>query len=613
MEKYNKYHESLNIDCCDKDINKPKPKNNCCCDGINLPSHDNEIEVLIRQLKREVKELLKTTQAKLLCQDKKIAETMVYIKNNLSNAIRDLLDSMLTSGELDEIIESIITLDVIMTYDTVADMKNASLISGQYVQTLGYYSINDGGAATYYIRELGLNETSDNGLLISLDSGLVAELIISDEVNVKQFGAYGDNIHDDTESIQKLFDLFDKTNNWIHIEKPELNIEQDFTGFKIVFPCGKYKISNVNVKGYNLDITGNGIINGTLTLGDDTIKWYNTKVSNITFVGPTSGIILKNFRNGIIDNVRFNDCTNAIYLPLQNHDYQQATRRIKVINCHTKNITNFIYSDDTTGTNTFADFIITNNDISLTGYVMYIHQMDGVLFNNNTIFGGNKDIFIEHGVEMTFISNQFFESLDTCLNIKQFQNLIISNNNFAYNSKDNLHSCILLENGDTSNDIYSSFNISNNNFLQTTSNAIKVIDTNTGNISGNTFTAVGNNPLASVISTNNDKYGIICTNSNYVLANNNISVGSLQTSPTLTINSGDYESNNFIVPLYVDKINVSGTSPFTITQFNGVYCNKIIQIEVYGEIYITDSYSQKTLSAGIYDLHINNGYVTILN
>ena len=94
MEKYNKYHESLNIDCCDKEIDKPKVKNNCCCDGVNLPSHNNEIEVLIRQLKREVKELLQTTQAKLLCQDKKIAETMVYIKNNLSNAIRNLLDSI---------------------------------------------------------------------------------------------------------------------------------------------------------------------------------------------------------------------------------------------------------------------------------------------------------------------------------------------------------------------------------------------------------------------------------------------------------------------------------------------------------------------------------------
>ena len=52
MEKYNKYHESLIIDCCDK-LPKPKKKNNdCCCGGINLPSHDNEIEILIRQLKK---------------------------------------------------------------------------------------------------------------------------------------------------------------------------------------------------------------------------------------------------------------------------------------------------------------------------------------------------------------------------------------------------------------------------------------------------------------------------------------------------------------------------------------------------------------------------------
>ena len=55
MIKYNKYHEYLNIDCCDKEINKPRVKNNCCCGGIDLPSHDNELKILIRQLIREIK------------------------------------------------------------------------------------------------------------------------------------------------------------------------------------------------------------------------------------------------------------------------------------------------------------------------------------------------------------------------------------------------------------------------------------------------------------------------------------------------------------------------------------------------------------------------------
>ena len=80
-------------------------KNNCCSEGCNLHSSDNTVEILIQQLKREVKKLMQDTTTKLLCQDKKIAETCVYIKNNLSNYLRDLLDSMQVSGELDEIIK----------------------------------------------------------------------------------------------------------------------------------------------------------------------------------------------------------------------------------------------------------------------------------------------------------------------------------------------------------------------------------------------------------------------------------------------------------------------------------------------------------------------------
>lgn len=130
MEKYNKYHESLDIDCgCNKPKPKPKINNDCCCGGINLPSHDNEIDVLIRQLKREVKELMKTTQAKLLCQDKKIAETMVYIKNNLSNAIRNLLDSMLESGEIEEMLKSIILDNVNTLQNEIDELKDITTLN----------------------------------------------------------------------------------------------------------------------------------------------------------------------------------------------------------------------------------------------------------------------------------------------------------------------------------------------------------------------------------------------------------------------------------------------------------------------------------------------------
>ena len=133
MEKYNKYHESLDIDC---GCNNPKPKKSSnCCGGISLPSHDNEIEILIRQLKKEVNELMKTTQAKLLCQDKKIAETMVYIKNNLSNALRILLNSMLESGQLEDLITGVVS-DTIEILEHDVDVLKQDMLQVKAQQTV---------------------------------------------------------------------------------------------------------------------------------------------------------------------------------------------------------------------------------------------------------------------------------------------------------------------------------------------------------------------------------------------------------------------------------------------------------------------------------------------
>ena len=124
MENYNKYNETLDIDCCNKKTTaKAVKSSNSCCGGESLPSYNNEIEILIRQLKKEVQDLMKTTEARLLCQNKKINETMVYIKNNLGNALRVLLNSMLDSGELEELIESIIANNQELLQSQIDDLK----------------------------------------------------------------------------------------------------------------------------------------------------------------------------------------------------------------------------------------------------------------------------------------------------------------------------------------------------------------------------------------------------------------------------------------------------------------------------------------------------------
>lgn len=216
MNKYNKYHESLEIDCCDKNENKTKHKvKKYCCGGNNLPSHSNEIEILIRQLKREVKELLKTTEAKLLCQDKKISETMVYIKNNLSNSIRELLDSMINSGEMDEIITDIIFDNIdelendikhlknsVRYYDTINSLISGEVKEGELVKTLGYYSANDGGGAYYQIRKR--KETDiDNSTFIIFIGELTAELMPENNViNIRQLGARSQDTENNKYDIQ---------------------------------------------------------------------------------------------------------------------------------------------------------------------------------------------------------------------------------------------------------------------------------------------------------------------------------------------------------------------------------------------------------------------------
>ena len=107
-------------------------------------------------------------------------------------------------------------------FNTVNDMKNATLHEGDVVQTLGYREVNDGGGGIYRI--VYAPTDLDDGMLIHYlhtSDTLRAHLIYGDTINIMQCGAFGDGINDDYTFITKAL----------------------ATGINIFFPKRIYRVS----------------------------------------------------------------------------------------------------------------------------------------------------------------------------------------------------------------------------------------------------------------------------------------------------------------------------------------------------------------------------------
>ena len=208
-------------------------------------------------------------------------------------------------------------------FDSVNSMKSYNLKVGEVCETAGYHTANDGGGGKYIVVNSG---TADEGSLIALNNNLYAQLIIEDgRVNVKQFGAKGDNTTDDTVAFRKAMDYMQN------------NVLNDVWGgwdthkYSLFIPSGVYIISqpdtltitNSSIFSAGFTILGNGMTNSIIKYTSTNTEEYLCQVGvnnsvgtvgaflnfkDITIIGNNNNFFAMYAQNGAPQEVYFTNC-----------------------------------------------------------------------------------------------------------------------------------------------------------------------------------------------------------------------------------------------------------------------------------------------------------------
>ena len=425
-----------------------------------------------------------------------------YFKNlDVQDEINNKLDEMAESGQLTDIIAQYLGLAGMITFNNVIEMKQATnLVNGSKCSTLGFHEVNDGGKALYKIRTITNEDVIDEASIIALnDNTLIAELIY-DTANVKQFGAYGDGIHDDTESIQKAIN---KTKSNLYI------------------PSGNYKISPTAqylIEGYGSNIRPyyglyiNNKSNINIKCEGVLIPDYSTNNMNIIAIQHSNNINIDGLKS--IINESYVD--HGTILQTRSLLNINKCDNIHVTNCFIENIGScciMVASTNSTienskATRTSLDYkngsyfglyvsencLINNNicygasndgDIAIFGVCKKCGATNNKLFsyleNDNTInMTGSQGLGIDSACSECFANNNYLDKYYYGIDIKtSCRNNIISNN-FIMNCKYGIAS----RRGE-GNQITSDLTISENIIMPNNGNG------NTDTIKDTTSTAVG--------------------------------------------------------------------------------------------------------------------------
>lgn len=283
-----------------------------------------------------------------------------YVHNYFDNLdvqeeINTKLDQMTQDGTLQQIMNSYLT-NCFITYNTVQDMKNyQNHIEGTRIKTLGFYTIGDGGNASYIVKS-GLVANEMN--IIALNNGLCAELLIDfPKLDVRKLGAKND-------------DTFDNTNI--------LTFANTFN-LPILLVGGTFKITQV----INMTQSIEGM--------DSIIKMYGAGGT-----GNNRCLFYKDVENKYVKNLEFNGGWNGTQLQVA----QQFDEAIRLESC----------SDFVIENNIIYDMV--GDGISLSTSQITKNPCKKIrIINNNISHCWRNGLSVINGDDI-FISKNYIEQLD---------------------------------------------------------------------------------------------------------------------------------------------------------------------------------------------------------